>query len=63
MEVTQMIDYNGGGNEAIKMTAVRSELPEDVEFTLTFVCQNPNLTGTFKPGDYYYVDIAPARRD
>ena len=70
MEVTQVIDYNGGGNDAIKMTAVNSQLSEDVEFTrftpqgeLTFVCQNPKLRGAFKPGNYFYVDITPVEQD
>jgi len=55
--------------ERIKMNAVgASDIPEDQHFSkftpqgsLEIFVTNPAVVGTFEPGEFYYLDIIPAK--
>ena len=53
-KVTLKADYDP---EVSKEDAAFSNATPSGE--MHFICQNPNLNGSFKPGDTYYVELTP----
>ena len=65
------VTWEGPGHETITLTTLYDpDDPEDTRFSLytpmgdmEFGLSNPNLVGTFKPGDVYYVDLTPVEEE
>ena len=65
------VSWEGQGHEKIALIALYDpDSSEDTRFSLytpwgdmQFGLTNPDLVGTFKPGDVYYVDLTPVEEE